>query len=124
MVAAIAELSAKYGASELKRLYQKYAVRGLIAAVLIHLFAIGSYYFAIYLTTEDEPVYTVRIMKYTDLGPPPSIMNSQAAPAVAVAAPSAKPTVGTPVPVPDAEISPEQTIATQTEMSAKSSPVT
>jgi protein TonB len=36
-----------------------------------------------------------------------------------VAGPSAKPTVGTPVPVPDAEISPEATIATQTQMAAQ-----
>jgi protein TonB len=32
-----------------------------------------------------------------------------------------KPNIGTPVPVPDAEINPEQTIATQTEMSAVTS---
>ena len=60
----------------------------------------------------------VRILKYSELGPPPSITSSSAAPAVAVAAPSVKPSVGIPVPVPDAEINPEQTIATQTEMSA------
>ena len=66
----------------------------------------------------------VRIMKYTDLGPPPSITNSEAAPQVAVTVPVAKPTVGVPVPVPDAEVSPEQTIATQTEMSAVTSPTT
>jgi protein TonB len=35
-----------------------------------------------------------------------------------------KPSVGVPVPVPDAEVSPEQTIATQTEMSQSVSPVT
>ena len=35
----------------------------------------------------------------------------------------AKPTVGAPVPVPDAEVSPEQTLATQTEMSQVVSPV-
>lgn len=109
-------LSAKYGAYELRGLYQKYATRALIFASVIHFIGIGLYYGAVYLTTEDEPVYTVRIIKYSDLGPPPSITNSQAAPAVSVSAPSAKPTVGTPVPVPDAEISPEATIATQTEL--------
>ncbi len=60
-------------------------------------------------------------MKYTDLAPPPSL-TSQQIPQVAVSAPVAKPTVGIPVPVPDAEVSPEQTIATQQEMS-QSGPV-
>jgi len=44
-------------------------------------------------------------------------------PQVAVSAPVARPTVGVPVPVPDAEVSPEQTIATQKEMSSVPSPV-
>jgi protein TonB len=109
-------VDAKYGAYELRGLYQKYATRALIFAAIFHLAGIGVYYGAVYLTTEDEPVYTVRIMKYSDLGPPPSITNSQAAPAVSVSGAAAKPTVGTPVPVPDAEISPEATIASQTEL--------
>ncbi|HTX18452.1 MAG TPA: TonB family protein [Bacteroidota bacterium] len=107
---------AKYGAYELRGLYQKYAIRALVLAALFHFAAIGTYYGALALTKEDEPVYTVRILKYSDLGPPPSITNSQAAPSVSVSATAAKPTVGTPVPVPDAEISPEATIASQTEL--------
>lgn len=109
-------VTAKYGAYELRGLYQKYATRALIFAAIFHFVGIGLYYGAVYLATEDEPVYTVRIMKYSDLGPPPSITNSQAAPAVSVTGAAAKPTVGTPVPVPDAEISPEATIMSQTEM--------
>ena len=109
---------AKYGAYELRGLYQKYATRALVFASVFHFVGIGVYYGAVYLMTDDEPVYSVRIMKYSDLGPPPSITNSQAAPAVSVSAPTAKPTVGTPVPVPDAEISPEATIASQAELQA------
>jgi len=109
-------VTAKYGAYELRGLYQKYATRALIFAAIFHFVGIGVYYGAVYLATEDEPVYTVRIMKYSDLGPPPSITNSQAAPAVSVTGAAAKPTVGTPVPVPDAEISPEATIMSQSEM--------
>jgi len=116
MSAVAPTVTGKYGAYELRGLYQKYATRALIFASIFHLFAIGVYYSAVYLTTEDEPVYTVRIMKYSDLGPPPSITNSQAAPAVSVTGAAAKPTVGTPVPVPDAEISPEATIMSQSEM--------
>jgi protein TonB len=63
----------------------------------------------------------VRIMKYSDLGPPPSLSN-QAAPAVAVAGAAVRPSVGVPVPVPDAEVSPEQTIMSQTEMSQQAAP--
>jgi protein TonB len=124
MTAKTVALSVQYGMRELRALYQKYATYALIAAVLIHLFIIGTYYIVGFLSAEEEPVAMVRIMKYTDLGPPPSITNAEAAPQVAVTVPVAKPTVGIPVPVPDAEVSPEQTIATQTEMSAVSSPVT
>jgi len=66
-------VDAKYGAYELRGLYQKYATRALIFATIFHLAGIGVYYGAVYLTTEDEPVYTVRIMKYSDLGPPPQL---------------------------------------------------
>lgn len=114
---AAANVSANYGVAELRGLYQKYAARALVIAVCIHLGAIGSYFLALRLLHDDEPIYSVRVvMKYSELGPPPSMSNSTAAPSVSVAGPSAKPTVGTPVPVPDAEISPEATIASQTEL--------
>ena len=112
----VVNMYADYGAPELKRNYQKFLLRGLAAASLLMLSGVGTYWGSIYLGREEEPKVMVRILKYTDLGPPPSIQSSSA-PAVAVAAPSVKPSVGIPVPVPDAEINPEQTIATQTEMS-------
>lgn len=115
--------NAVYGIQELKTKYRKYVTIGLVFAVALQLSIIGSYYLAQYLAAEDEPVVMVRITKYTDLGPPPSILETESAPAVAVNVPVAKPTVGTPVPVPDAEVSPEQTIATQQELSAIQSPV-
>ena len=117
-----AESIAHYGMRELRGLYQRYATIALTIAVVAHMLAIGTYYLVGILTTEEEPERIVRIMKYTDLGPPPSITNNEVAPQVAVTVPVAKPTVGVPVPVPDAEVSPEQTIATQTEMSAVTSP--
>ncbi len=109
--------SAAYGFQELRQLSRKYSVTALIVAGSFHFAGMGAYYGLEALLEEDEPIYSVRIMKYSDLGPPPSITNSQTAPAVSVEGPIAKPTVGTPVPVPDAEINPEQTIATQEEMS-------
>lgn len=120
--AATVQSGVSYGMRELRKVYQKYATWGLAAAVILHVTIIGAYYLTQVLNEEDEPVATVRIYKYTDLGPPPSITNTDAAPAVQVSVPVAKPTVGIPVPVPDAEVSPEQTIATQTEMSAVQAP--
>jgi periplasmic protein TonB len=114
---------AKYGAVELKALYQKYWWRAFGIAIGVHGLIIGSYYAVEKLTAEEAPTIQVRIMKYSELGPPPSIANANIPPPVSVEAPVAKPTVGTPVPVPDAEVSAEQTIASQTEMSQTVAPV-
>jgi TonB family protein len=113
----------RYGAVELKAVYQKYWFRGFLIAVAIHALGFGSYYLAQVLQEEEPPMINVRILKYSDLGPPPSITNTNVPPPVAVSAPVAKPTVGAPVPVPDAEASPEQTLATQTEMSQIAAPI-
>lgn len=119
-----------YGAPELVQFYQRFMSRGLLIAAILHLVGVGSYHAPDWLRKlgiigeEPPPMRTVRIMKYSELGPPPSITNTSAAPAISVAAPSVKPSVGIPVPVPDAEINPEQTIATQTEMAEATGPVT
>ncbi len=113
----------KYGAVELKKVYQKYWSIALGIAVAIHLLIVGSYFLMEVLGNDEPPVAMVRVMKYSDLGPPPSITNANTPPPIAVSAPVAKPTVGAPVPVPDAEVSPEQTIATQTEMSNVAAPI-
>lgn len=112
-----------YGAPELKKFYQKYMTRGLVIAAIAHFLAVGAYWGSVYLAAEKEPTVTVRILKYSELGPPPSIASSAAAPAIAVSAPAVKPSVGIPVPVPDAEINPEQTIASQQEMSQAVGPI-
>ncbi|MBM2841357.1 MAG: Energy transducer TonB [Bacteroidetes bacterium] len=114
---------AKYGAVELKAVYQKYWSIALGIAVALHLLILGTYYLAEILGQEEPPPMNVRIMKYSDLGPPPSIANANIPPPIAVSAPVAKPTVGAPVPVPDAEVSAEQTLATQTEMSQTVAPI-
>jgi protein TonB len=114
-------LAAKYGAIELKAVAQKYMLLGLLFSSAICLSALGTYHLSVWLSEDDEPIHTVRIMKYTDLCPPPS-MSQQAAPAVAVSGPVVRPSVGVPVPVPDAEVSPEQTIASQTELSQQAAP--
>jgi protein TonB len=113
----------QYGAIELKQSYQRYWYIALCIAIGIHFAIVGSYYLLELLRSEEPPVMNVRIMKYSDLGPPPSIANANTPPPIAVQAPVAKPTVGAPVPVPDAEVSPEQTMATQQEMSQAVAPV-
>lgn len=113
-----------YGAPELVRVYKKYVIRGLLIAAAIHGTALGAYYgLPLLFPEEEEPTVTVRIMKYSELGPPPSLTNQSAAPAVAVSAPAVRPSVGIPVPVPDAEVSPEQSFASQEEMAQAVGPI-
>jgi protein TonB len=112
-----------YGRPEVKRVLQKNYFIGFAVSVVLHMCVIGLYYLIEYVNAEENiPTVTVRIMKYSDLGPPPSITSANVPPPISVAGPVAKPTVGVPVPVPDAEVSPEQTIATQQEMSSVPTP--
>jgi hypothetical protein len=78
----------QYGAVELKQVYQKYWVTGLVIAVAIHLLILGSYYLVGLLSEEEPPMVMVRIMKYSDLGPPPSITSANTPPPIAVSAPA------------------------------------
>ena len=112
---------------ELKKNYQKYLTIALIIAALIELSAVGLYWASVYFSEQEAPpARVVKIMKYSELGPPPSITGQSAAvaPSVSVAGPNVKPSVGIPVPVPDAEVSAEQTFATQQELSQQVGPVT
>ena len=115
--------SSDYGAFELKKIYHKNFTTGLTIAVIIHLFIIGSYIFIESISKDDESnVPTVRILKYSELGPPPSL-NDNTYEQIKVSAPEIKPNVGIPKPVPDADVKEEQTIATQTQMSQISAPI-
>jgi len=125
MAKAAVQARPAYGAAELKQAAQKYMTWALSIATAIHFAVLGAYWASEYLAKEAPPARTVRILKYTDLGPPPSIAGASAAmaPSVSAAAPTAKPSVGIPVPVPDAEVSPEQTFASQQDMSAVTGPI-
>jgi protein TonB len=119
---ALDQFAVQYGRPELKKAFQRNYFRGLIISVAIHAAIIGSYYAGKYLTEEEDiPTVQIRILKYSDLGPPPSISAVPPPPAVGVAA-NVKPSIGVPVPVPDAEATAEQTFATQAELSATPSP--
>jgi periplasmic protein TonB len=107
-----------YGRLELKSRYQKYFMLGLIISLSFHFLGIGSYFLVVKLQeTDEDNIPVVRILKYSEMGPPPSIAEADVAPAVNVNTAVAKPSVGIPVPVPDADVSPEATIASQTELS-------
>jgi protein TonB len=112
-----------YGAFELKKLYPRNYAIGVAVAVLIHLLLVASYYIYQEVTREDyDNAPTVgRVLKYSELGPPPSITN-EAPPQISVAGPVAPPSVGVPVPVPDEQAPPEATIASQKEMSQQAAP--
>lgn len=109
-----------YGAVELKQMAQAAMAKSMIISTVIMFTLIGMYHGIGYLLAEDE-LRMVRLTKYSELGPPPSIQGQQAAPAVEVAA-AVRPSIGIPVPVPDAEVSPEQTIMTQSELRTQAPP--
>lgn len=107
--------------SPIKFFYQRNAKRGIVAAVIVHMLALGTYWTVWYIQ-EQNRVYATRILEYADLGPPPALTDAPEMPEVPVEAPS-QPVIGIPEPVDDAEVSAEMTIATQTEMSQSIAPV-
>jgi len=106
------QISARYGAIELRSLYPTFALRGLFFAALLHLVIIAGYYCA-GLFAQEEAAPPVIYVDITRIGPPPSTKPAPSAPAVNVAAPAAHPVFAAPVLVPDAEVSPETTTPTQ-----------
>lgn len=124
MSEALAAPVAGYGAAELKRVARRAMGTAVALAGLLHVILVGGWWLMTHLRHDQPPTRTVRVMKYSELGPPPSISTANAPAAVAVVMPEApiKPKVGIPVPVPDEQAAPEQTIPTQDELSA--APVT
>jgi protein TonB len=112
------------GHQELKSLRYKYTSLSLLISSALSFSVMGGYHGITYWLTqmEEAPTVRLRVLKYTDLGPPPSIANTEALPQVGVSATNIKPSIGIPVPVPDAQVSPDQTFATQTELSKQTSP--
>jgi protein TonB len=80
------------------------------------------WYFYSHVNKGDVVPRNVQIVKFTELGVPPSIQK-ESAPQVNVAEAIVPPTIGVPEPVPDAEAT-ESTIASQTEMSDALAPIT
>ena len=107
----------KYGAFELRTLYPKFALRALVIAGLIHVVIIGSYYSIASLTAEEDRIIYIHRDANVILPQPPPLSNSRTLPQVSIATHTS---AGIPVPVPEAEISPDATIASQTELNQPS----
>ncbi|MBI4551250.1 MAG: energy transducer TonB [Candidatus Latescibacteria bacterium] len=116
-----AEALPLHNESELKQVYQSFFWKSFLCASAFVLFLAVDYY-VVMAVRESRKVYSTRIVKYSDLGPPPPLTDAPPMPEVPVSAP-ARPVVGIPEPVPDTEVSAEQTIATQTEMSQGIAPI-
>lgn len=118
-----------YGASELKKTYQKFLQRGLIFAIIIHGFIIGTYLFANFISKLEEQKkgdVQQRIINITDLEPPPSATDEEEPPPPKIDEPPVAPpkdlTALTPEPVAK-EKAEEQTIKTQQELEEIKAPV-
>ena len=122
--------SAGYGATELKKSYQRFFSRGLAVAVVIHLFVIGAYLLLIYINKlsaeEKNKQNTQRIINVTDLEPPPSADDKEEPPPPKIEEPPIAPpkdlTALTPEPVAKDKAQ-EQTIKTQDELEKIKAPV-
>lgn len=105
-----------YGAPELKRISPIHFRKALLlTSAAAGLLGIAALVLVNVLTGEPEETPVV-VVPYREMQAPPPI-DQPVAPAVSIAQPSAPPSVGAPLPVPDAEAEPEQTIATQEELS-------
>ena len=118
-----------YGATELKKTYQKFLQRGLVFAILIHGFVIGTYLFANYISKMEEQKKSdiqQRIINVSDLEPPPSATDEEEPPPPKIEEPPVAPpkdlTALTPEPVAKDKAE-EQTIKTQQELEEIKAPV-
>jgi len=105
-----------YGAPELKEVSKKYMFRGVLvgcgAWLLVYILGFATFEFIKRAPHETKVV----VVSYRELAAPPPLTENTPPPMVAIQTPVAPPTVAVPVPVPDAEAPPEQTIASQEEI--------
>lgn len=76
------EQNMKYGAPDLQKLYKKYASRGLILAIVLHVFLISAYIFSVYLEklSAEKRDQVSRTIDLKDLETPPSATENDEAP--------------------------------------------
>jgi len=107
-----------YGAPELREVARKYMVRAVLVGcavwIVAFLLSLGTSFFLSHRPKETSVI----VVPYRELAAPPPLSDQAPPPQVAITTPVAPPTVGVAVPVPDAEAPPEQTIASQEEISS------
>ena len=106
-----------YGAPELKEVARKYMVRAVGVAssawILVFLLSFGTSE----LLRRQPHETSVVVVPYREITAPPPLTDNPPPPQVNVTQPVAPPTAAIPVPVPEAEAPPEQTIASQQDIS-------
>lgn len=108
-------------AYELRLRYPRNIANGLMTAALFHILAAAGYHISTALTGNDVAFPRRFVNTAIDfIPPPPSLRNAEAMPLPRIGLPSGA-SVGVPVPVPDAEITPDATIATQEQMNTSES---
>lgn len=102
-------------------LYQRSASLAFVIALALHCLAIASYWLLAGLVKEEEPLGSVIRIPIRNLLPP-SIFETESPVQTGVLSNVAGPTNAVPVPVPDAEVNPEQDFPTQKRLSKEPSP--
>ena len=72
----------RYGRYEIKKYFHRNFVRGMVASFAIHAVVVSAYYIPQLIGggEEDIPLVKVRMVKYSELGPPPSISQARGKP--------------------------------------------
>lgn len=104
------------GSFDIRRFVQKFMLIGLAISVGVHVVAIGSYHFAVYMASRAQaPPSRVIYLDPSNLGPPPTLSSEEIAPALRIAQPKLA-AAAIPKPV-AAEVAPEEPqIQTQEEL--------
>jgi TonB family protein len=108
-------------AHPLRRKYRRFATWSLAVAAFGHIAIFGGWLIARTLKPEPNAPREVKIVKYTELGVPPSISQQDAAPQLAIAQQIAPPALGIPEPVPDFKAT-ETSFATQAQLAEALAP--
>jgi len=104
------------GAFAIRRFIQRFMMIGLAISVGVHVVAVSTYYFAVYLASREQAAPArVFYLDPSNLGPPPTLSGEELAPALRIAQPKLA-AAAIPKPV-AAEIAPEEPqIQTQQEL--------
>jgi len=105
-----------YGAFEFKQRLQRFTVIGLTLAVIVYGVLLSTYWLSCYVGNVKKPSIIQKIDRVIDLTNQPLSIGEKSI-LIPPISTTSQPGRGIPVPVPAVEVDPEQTIATQKEMS-------